>query len=51
MHTPYRGLINPNSANDGGASLMVLEKYNHRIYLNKVKPCPLIHEKYMNMTH
>ena len=38
-----RGLFNPTYYNYGGQNISYVEKRNHRVYLNLVKPWPLDH--------
>lgn len=47
MHISYRGLINPSENNCGGVKLIVTEKYNHRVFLDLIKPEPRLHKVFL----
>lgn len=46
-----RGLFNPTYYNYGGQNISYVEKRNHRVYLNLVKPWPLDHLKFMETNY
>ena len=46
-----RGLFNPTYYNYGGQNISYVEKRNHRVYLNLVKPWPLDHMKFIETTY